>query len=355
MVIDVFKRLSPMHPDTYFNKFSLLKEALEHNPHNQFVTLLNTLSQSENVLDGTVSYFYKHRDDIWFKLFFRDEALHALVVRELEYQFKHNPDVKLTLTPRGIMIFDNYKPNKFNILLLTIHNGTWVESYVQEKMLWQAEKRYLEEDVETNKLYSSLVFKYGGIWVENKQSRFMCDFNRSKDKAIYDDSSEKWLSSLWAEPLSGSISRRIMKSYAQFYLMLSKIVEVYNFNIIFDAHSMRNKKSRPDISFGIAHSPEFYIPIVLQMQAHLRKELSRSVEINKPYKGGYILEWLEERYPNRFIFSMEINKRLYMNRKHDKPSTEKIINISSILENLFDFSSILPSHIIYRGKKLEET
>jgi N-formylglutamate amidohydrolase len=354
MVIDVFKRLNPKHPQTYFKKFSILKEALEQNPHNQFVTLLNALAKSENVLDGTVSYFYKHRNSLWFKMFFRDENLHALVVRELEYQSKHYPNIRLTLTPRGIMIFDNYKPNSFNILLLTIHDGTWVEDYVQSKMLWSPEKRYLEEDVETNKIYSQLVFKYGGIWIENKQSRFMCDFNRSPEKAIYDDRSEKWINNLWAEPLTNNTQRRIMKSYDQFYLMLSKIVEVYNFNIIFDAHSMRNKKSRPDISFGIAHSPAFYIPIVLQMQDHLRKELSKSVEINKPYKGGYILKWLEERYPNRFIFSMEINKRLYMNRRHDKPSTKKIINISNALANLFDFDHMLPKHILYRGNKQEE-
>ena len=106
---DFFRKLNPNHPVSFFKRFSTLKDFFERNPNNQFITLLNALGRLENVLNGTVTYFHRHRNHLWFKLFFREPELYELVKKEIEYQYNNHPLVKLIITPRGVMIFDNYK------------------------------------------------------------------------------------------------------------------------------------------------------------------------------------------------------------------------------------------------------
>ena len=103
-----------------------------------------------------------------------------------------------------------------------------------------------------------------------------------------------------------------MEGYHEFYFTLSRLIDTYRFNIIFDGHSMKDAKGRPEISFGTKYIPKFYMPIVRSMQKKLNNLGYNPVSLNVPYSGGYILQWLNSRFPDIFICSMEVNKRLYM-------------------------------------------
>ena len=321
-----------------FLLFKLMQKVvkkIEDDPYLNFISLLKNYKVLGKFLHGTIHELHRDRNKSYFRRFFMEPELYKLVKADLEWVYEKNKDVRLTITKRGVLIYDNYKTNQFNVLLLTIHAGTWMPKDVGKKQLLTPEQRFVDEDVDTNRIYSDLVLTKGGIWIDKKMSRFACDYNRSPERAIYFDKSEQWLDILWKEKLSDAQRKRIIEGYTEFYFTLSNLVDSYRFNIIFDGHSMRSEEGRPDISFGTTFIPKFYMPIVMSMKNNLKKA-GYQVVLNQPYQGGYILQWLQESFPDVFICAMEVNKKLYMTKNHQKSIKSKVNKLAEDIARIFD-------------------
>ena len=320
-----------------FFLFQLMRRiinVIEEDPYINFIALLKSYKVLGNFLHGTLHEFHRDRNRLYFKNFFYDRKLWEMVRSDLESLHPKYRDVKMTITKRGVIVYDNYKKNSFNVLLLTIHSGNWVPEEIEKKMWISDTDRYREEDVETDKLYRNLVLDKAGIWIDNKQSRFVIDFNRMLKNAIYADNSEEWVDAVWKEPLLKSEKDAITSGYREFYFTLTRLLESYQFNIIFDGHSMKQGDNRPNLSFGTKYIPKFYQPIVRSMQRKMQSLGYSPVLLNTPYKGGFILKWLNGKFPNVFICSMEINKSLYMSGT--RPLKLKIKKLSHDLSGMFD-------------------
>src|SRR3989338_61818 len=322
--------------------FQLLKklaEKIEDDPYLNFISILKSYKILGKILNGTLHELHRDRNKLYFKNFFIDRSLYSLVKRDLEWLYnrhqKHH-GVKMTITKRGIIIYDNYQKNSFNVLLLTIHSGTWMRQDIQGKQFLTEKQRLLEEDIDTHRIYSSLVLEKGGIWIDNKASRFECDYNRSPERAIYSNRSEKWIEEVWKEELSESQKKWLMEGYNEFYFTLGRLIGTYRFNIIFDGHSMKDAEGRPALSFGTRYIPKFYMPIVRSMQRKLQNMEYSPVALNQPYGGGYILQWLNSRFPDVFICSMEVNKRLYMAKNRKRVIKKKLESLSKDIALIFD-------------------
>ncbi len=319
-----------------FKLMNKIVNMIEEDPHLNFIALLKSYKVLGRFLSGSLHEFYRDRNKLYFKNFFYDRELYDIVKQDLERLYPAYRELKLTITKRGIVIYDNYKKNSFNVLLMTIHSGTWVPAGIREKLSISNRERYLEEDIDTHRIYCRLVLEKGGIWIDNKQSRFVVDFNRALANAIYADNSEEWLDIVWKEKLSKAESDDIFAGYREFYFTLARLLDTYNFNIVFDGHSMKDKKSRPAISFGTRYIPPFYMPIVKSMQRKMSAMGYSPVQLNSPYKGGFILRWLSQKFPNLFICSMEINKKLYMSKNRTRSLKMKIDRLSKDLTGIFD-------------------
>lgn len=322
-----------------FQLLRWLKRKMEDDPHLNFISIVKTYKALGNILDGTLYELHRDRDHIYFKTFFIDETLWKIVKEELEWVYKRTDDpesVSVTITKRGVIVYDNYKEGEFNTLLLTMHSGTWMRSDIQEKQALTKKDRLLEEDIDTHKLYANLVLEKGGVWMNNKASRFACDYNRSREKAIYSNQQEEWLDKVWKEPLDADQRKWLLEGWDEFYHILQSIIKTHYFNILFDGHSMSDSPDRPAISFGTQYIPSFYMPIVRSMQQKLTKIVRGQVLLDKPYYGGNIPKWLNEQFPNRFIFSMEINKRLYMTRDRKQVVQKKCDTLSRNITKIFD-------------------
>ncbi|MCK4589658.1 MAG: N-formylglutamate amidohydrolase [Nanoarchaeota archaeon] len=323
--------------DVVIQDFKKISDKIERNPHLNFLSLLGANKLIGEVLDNSIAYFYRNRNSYWFKKFFADEELYELIKEDIEFYYKKYPKIKLTLTNNGTMVYDNYKPNQFNILLLTVHGGTWIPEYVNELMAISKAIVYCEEDIGVDSIYGPLVLKKGGIWINSKQSRFVCDFNRRPENAIYTNNSEARVKDIWKEDLKPYQKQKIMKSYKRFYELLNTLIETHRFNIVFDGHSMVNEPGRPSLSFGVKFVPQFYGPIVAEMRKTLSRETKRQVDINNPFSGGYILEHLSAQFPDIFVFSMEINKGIYMDSKCLHLKKKPMKDLSKAITKIFDF------------------
>lgn len=319
-----------------FQLINKIARKIENDPYLNFIAVLKNYKILGRFLHGTIKEIYRDRNKFYFKNFFMNKELYENIKKDIEWVYEKNQELRLTITKRGIIVYDNYKKDNFNLLLLTIHSGTCIPKDIQEKQAITKEKRLLEDDIDTDKIYSCLVLEKGGIWVDNKFSRFACDYNRSPENAIYKNGAEFGIKSIWKEEISHSQRKNLMKGYAEFYFMLGHLIETHRFNIIFDAHSMKNKNNRPAISFGTKYIPNFYMPIVRSMQRKLINLGYNPVGLNNPFSGGYILKWMNNRFPDIFIFSMEVNKKLYMSMNRRRTINKKLKELSQNITHIFD-------------------
>jgi len=321
-----------------FKLMNNLINVIEEDPHLNFISILKSYKILGRFLHGTLHEFYRDRNRLYFKNFFDDRSLWKIVRDDIEYLHPKYKDIRMTITKKGVIIYDNYKKDAFNVLLLTIHSGEWVPESIRAKFAVGEKERCLEEDRDTHKIYCNLVLEKAGIWIDNKQSRFVIDFNRAIERSIYDfyTIKGKKKSPVWNEELTKFEYWTIFSNYRQFYFMLSTLIDAYKFNIIFDGHSMKDYKGRPNISFGTRYTPDFYMPIVKEMQRKMIGLGYSPVLLNTPFGGGFILKWLSAKFPNVFVFSMESNKRLYMSKDRRKSVSRKLKKLTSDLVYIFD-------------------
>lgn len=309
---------------------------MEADPYLNFINELKYYKVLGKIIHGPIEEIYRDRNKRYIRHFFESKELYDLVKKDLEWVYNKNKKVLITMNKKGYVIYHNYKKNKFNILLLTIHSGTFMPSDIAGKQAITKKERMLEEDIDIHKIYSPLVLENAGIWIDNKLSRFACDYNRSPEKAIYNNKSELWIQKLWKKPLNKQQRKRLMDGYEDFYLTLRSLVDSYRFNIIFDGHSMKHVKDRADVSFGTKYIPRFYMPVVRTMKEQLLKLGYSNVAFDKPFSGGYILQWLSRKFPNIFICSMEVNKNLYMNKGRTASHEPRINTLSSDILQIFN-------------------
>ena len=319
-----------------FDLIQKLSRKIEDDPYLNFISVLKHYKVLGKFLHGDLEEFHRDRNKSYFRLFFYDAEIYMAVKEDLEWVYARNKDLKITLTKRGVVVYDNYRKNSFNILLLTIHSGELIPKNIERKQTLTKKQRTIIEDTDTDKIYADLVLKKNGIWINTKLSRFACDYNRPLDRAIYENNSEKWVKTFWQEPLSKKERVWLLEGHDEFYFTLSHLIESYRFNIIFDGHSMKDELDRPNFSFGTHHIPRFYMPVVRSMQAQMRRLGYEDVHLNKPFGGGGILQWFKKRFPDVFIFSMEINKRVYMTKSESKSIKKKIDRLSDDLVQIFD-------------------
>ena len=321
---------------------------IEEEPHLNFIALLKNYKILGKVMDGTLHEFYRDRNKLYFKNFFYDRTLWAVVKEDIEYFYpkyhESHQNLKMTITKWGVIIYDNYKRGSFNVLLTTIHSGTWIPEFIEQKMSISSKKRHQEQDIDTHKIYSPLVLDKGGIWIDNKQSRFLIDFNRDYLKAIYKNNSEIWIDQVWKEEPTEKEKEEIFRSYHEFYFTFGKLVEAYHFNIIFDGHSMNGWSGRPNISFATDCISPFYMPIVEEMRKKMLMMGYGTVQFNDPYLSQNIAHWLKEKFPSAFIFSMEVNKKLYTTHHFLKSHQKKIEKLAQDIPQIFDLEVNHGSH-----------
>jgi len=336
-----------------FKLMNRIINLIEEDPHLNFVAFLKSYKVLGKILSGTLHEMYRDRNRIYFKNFFYDRSLYEVVKKDIEYLYPEHGNLKMTITKRGVIIYDNFKKGGFNTLLLTIHSGIWVPERVQDKFMISDIERQQEEDRDTHRIYNKLVLEKGGIWIDNKQSRFVIDFNRSIEGAVYDSYKvdDKVQSIVWKQVLSKRDYTDAFQSYREFYFTLSKLLDAYDFNIIFDGHSMKQLPGRPNISFGTRYIPNFYMPIVKTMQRKMIAMGYKPVMLNNPYGGGFILKWLSTKFPNIFIFSMEVNKCLYMTKDRMRSIERKLQKLSTDVSKIFDLDTPEENKMKWPDKK----
>ena len=95
-----------------FKLMRLLTQRIEDDPYLNFISVLKNYKVLGRFLHGSIREFYRDRNKSYFKHFFINEKIYQVVKEDLEWVYKRNKKLKMTITKRGVVVYDNYKNQK---------------------------------------------------------------------------------------------------------------------------------------------------------------------------------------------------------------------------------------------------
>lgn len=141
----------------------------------------------------------------------------------------------------------------------------------------------------------------------------------------------------------------LQEHYDPFHTGIERLIESGSYDFFLDVHAMNggctsyddarfNPEKRSNICLGNngnehgeQHEDGEHItfdPKTLCLFADVLREKGYTVELNEPFRGGYILQYYGQRFP---CIQVEINKELYMDADDGEVNEEKILVLRDVL------------------------
>jgi N-formylglutamate amidohydrolase len=196
------------------------------------------------------------------------------------------------------------------LVTTAIHAGHDLRPEIAARVALDGRTRRREEDPFTDRITQA-----GGTPVVVHRSRFEVDLNRPRHRCVYVDPSSAWGLDVWKEPLSEEQIERSRRLHDAFYEQLRGILDDLARQgpfIVLDIHSYNHRRDGADRPPAPAHeNPEINIGtgsldrdrwghIVDRFMHDLGEQVvaGHPLEVaeNVRFKGGYLCEWVHERY-----------------------------------------------------------
>ncbi len=220
--------------------------------------------------------------------------------------------------------FATFRKGTSPIVAVALHSGHLVRPEVQPYLRLSDEQRLHEED------------PFTGRWTviaDNRAiahySRFECDLNRPRDKALYLRPEDAWGLDVWHHPVPESIVEHSLKRYDRFYQRLFDLVESllkrHRRIVVLDLHTYNYRRSgpqaepanpvdNPEINLGTGSLDRArWAAMVERFIGDLRAFdfLGRNLDVreNVRFRGGEMARKLHARYPASVcVLAIEVKK-----------------------------------------------
>lgn len=209
---------------------------------------------------------------------------------------------------------EKYEP----ALSAAIHNGGNLRSELIDNCLLTEAERYYEEDP-----YTGSFIEKQPITLIGHDSRYEYDLNRNTDTCVYETA---WGKDVWKSPLSNEAIIRSKAKHAQFYRIVSAVVEalVEDFGqcIVYDNHSYNyrrhERKDLPVLNLGTTSvKHEKWRPVINSWLSALKNMSVDGVDITAAendifYGKGYLAGHCHGLYDDVLVLATEA-KKVFMN------------------------------------------
>lgn len=214
------------------------------------------------------------------------------------------------------------------IIAVALHDGHYVRPEVRPYLKLSEEMRLREEDPCT------------GRWCDISDnriiahhSRFECDLNRPRTKAVYRTPEEAWGLDVWHHPVPDVVFDRSLAQYDLFYQHLfgwiESLLKHHGRVVVLDLHSYNHRRGGPDsepqeptqnpeINLGTGSlDRQRWADVVERFISDLRsfEFQGRQLDVreNVRFQGGEMAKTLHARYPaNVCVLAVEV-KKFFMN------------------------------------------
>ncbi len=223
------------------------------------------------------------------------------------------------------------------IVATAIHNGHGLRPEVKDLMALEESNRLREEDPFTG-IWTSVV----STQMVALHSRFEVDLNRPRDGAIYRTPADAWGLQVWREELPADVVERSLEEYDAFYAeaerICSELERRYGRFVVLDLHTYNYRRGGPDappedpeanpeVNVGTGSlDRERWGGLVDRFMGDLREHefLGRHLDVreNVRFQGGYLSQWIHERYPESGCCLAIEFKKFFMDEWTGKLSPE---------------------------------
>ncbi|MGB3738892.1 MAG: N-formylglutamate amidohydrolase [Pontixanthobacter sp.] len=214
------------------------------------------------------------------------------------------------------------------ITATAIHAGHVIRPDLAAHLAIGDEDRRREEDPLTDYFLS-----LADNLVRVNRSRFECDMNRARAKAISNDPADTWGLTIWKDDLPAAMQEQSRELHDRFYAemraMFDALLEQHERIVVFDLHSYNHRrdgadadpapaKDNPDIDIGATTLDKaVYGGLLDKVVEELRgtKINGQPLEVHENVRypdGGNFPEWLCETYGRRACVMTLEHKKIFM-------------------------------------------
>ncbi len=192
-----------------------------------------------------------------------------------------------------------------------IHDGHALRDTVRDAIALSEPERLREEDPYTAQWVDVVDTRLIGL-----RSRFECDLNRPREKAVYQTPEDAWGLRVWREPPTPEMIAESLAQYDAFYAAATETLEQmrqqWGHFVVLDLHSYNHRRdgvdappadeaSNPEVNIGTGSMDRVrWAPVVDCVVQHLRSVdmLGRTLDVreNVKFKGGHFSQWVHRTF-----------------------------------------------------------
>ena len=209
---------------------------------------------------------------------------------------------------------EKYEP----ALCAAIHNGANLRSELIDNCLLTQAERYYEEDP-----FTGSFIEQQAITLIVNDSRYEYDLNRNSNECVYETA---WGKEVWKKPLSKAEITTSKEKHAQFYRIVSTIVEAlaedFGQCIVYDNHSYNYRRHErtdlPVFNLGTTSVKSDRWRPIIESWLNALKDIKvdgaeiTAAENNIFYGKGYLAAHCHGLYDNVLVLATEV-KKVFMN------------------------------------------
>ncbi len=224
-----------------------------------------------------------------------------------------------------------------------IHNGHDISADLLPAMAIDENVRLREEDPQT---------EYFTTIAQNRiicsQSRFECDLNRIREKAVYIKPEDAWGLKVRNELFNENHVDKALAYYDTFYrrveMLFREMVQTHNKFFVYDIHSYNHHREGPKASFddpqknpeiiiGTSNMPESWLPLIDKVRSQLLNfdfnGRKLDVRVNVKFPGGNFSRWIHRTFPEHACSIAIEFKKIFM----DEWTGEFFPEVMELLKN----------------------
>jgi N-formylglutamate amidohydrolase len=196
------------------------------------------------------------------------------------------------------------------LVTTAIHAGHDLRPEVAARIALDPQQRLREEDPYTDRITAA-----GGRPLVVHRSRFEVDLNRPRHACIYRSPAEAWGLDVWREPMTEEQVERSRRLHDAFYALLAGFLDdlaAQGRFVVLDIHSYNHRRDaaghepapaleNPEVNVGTGSlDHDRWGPVVDRFVTDLRRQVvdghHLDVRENVRFEGGYLTQWVNERY-----------------------------------------------------------
>jgi len=233
------------------------------------------------------------------------------------------------------------------LVMTAIHAGHDLRPEIEEQVALDERTRRREEDPFTDR-----ITRAGGLPIVVHRSRFEVDLNRPRHRSVYERPEDAWGLDVWRQPLTDEQAERSRRLHDAFYAMLDGFLSDLACRgpfVVLDIHSYNHRRAgaheppepaedNPEINIGTGSlDRDRWGHIVDRFMGDLQQQTvaGRALDVreNVRFEGGYLCQWVHERFPDTGCAIAVELKKVFMDEWTGQPDHGHLDQLTAAFES----------------------